>query len=81
MCAGVRDRWQIEHKTELLWQVPHRQAEVQLAGYTTTLHDVPVLTNRVGKTFDDFCGTLGLDSLQEFSAFTLDFHNMQLDLR
>lgn len=54
---------------------------LQLAGHTATLHDVPVLTNRVGKTFDDFCGTLGLDSLQEFSAFTLDFHNMQLDLR
>jgi hypothetical protein len=54
---------------------------LQLAGHTTTLHGVPVLTNRVGKTFDDFCGTLGLDAVQPFSAFTLDFHNMQLDLR
>ena len=54
---------------------------LQLAGHTTTLHDVPVLTNRAGKTFDDFCGTLGLDAVQQFSAFTLDFHNMQLDLR
>lgn len=54
---------------------------LQLAGHTTTLHDVPVLTNRVGKTFDDFCGNLGLDAVQEFSSFTLDFHNMQLDVR
>jgi len=54
---------------------------LKLAGESTTLHDVPVLTNRVGKTFDDFCGTLGLDVVQQFSAFTLDFHNMQLDLR
>ena len=54
---------------------------LQLARHTATLHDVPVLTNRLGKTFDDFCGTLGLDAVQQFSAFTLDFHNMQFDLR
>ena len=54
---------------------------LQLAGHSTTLHDVPVLTNRVGKTFDEFCGNLGLDAVQEFSAFTLDFDSMQLDVR
>jgi len=53
---------------------------LQLAGHTATLRDVPVLTNRVGKTFDDFCGNLGLDAVQQFPPFTLDFHNMQLDL-
>jgi hypothetical protein len=51
---------------------------VEVGGRSTTLHDVPVLTERVGKNYDDFCGNLGLDAIQEFSAFTLDFDDMYL---
>ena len=49
---------------------------VQFAGGTSTLHDVPVLTERVGKKFDEFYGNLGLDAVEQFSAFTLDFGAM-----
>ncbi len=49
---------------------------VQIDGRSTVLHDVPVLTDRLGKNYDDFCGNLGLDAVQQFSAFTLDFDDM-----
>ena len=53
---------------------------VEVGGRSTTLRDVPVLTERVGKNYDDFCGNLGLDAVQEFSAFTLDFDDMYLSV-
>jgi hypothetical protein len=46
---------------------------IEVGGRRTILHDVPVLTDRVGKNYDDFCGNLGLDAVEQFSAFTLDF--------
>jgi hypothetical protein len=49
---------------------------VEVGGRKTILHDVPVLTDRVGKNYDDFCGNLGLDAVEQFSAFTLDFDDM-----
>ena len=58
-------------KTYALDSVP-----VQIDGRSTVLHDVPVLTDRVGKNYDDFYGNLGLDAVQQFSAFTLDFKGM-----
>jgi hypothetical protein len=48
---------------------------VEVGSRRTILHDVPVLTDRVGKNYDDFCGNLGLDAVEQFSAFTLDFND------
>lgn len=58
-----------------------KSLSIDLSGGNTLLRDVPVLAERVGKHFDDFCGNLGLDAVQEFSAFALDFRNMRFDVR